>query len=325
MEFEVLGPIRFRSDSGEHMLGGALQLTLLGVLLANANRSVGADALIDALWGAEPDERGLRRLQLHAHRLRRALGDPERLRWEGGGYRLLVSPGELDAERFDSLVGEAIQVATHHPGRGVDLVRKALGLWRGEPYDGLDSPQLADIPFGCNHNDGGEPVCPEGYACRDALCVRPTNCAELAEEILRTCPHVQILATSREALRIGGETAFAVPALELPDASGPVTASWVATHDRGALDAAVADIVSLGLPAETARRLAIQTALGAAQMAQQSDKTPAELKRNVMSPGGTTERAIEHLESAGLRRIVHDALDACAARAREMADELGKH
>ncbi|PMR67765.1 pyrroline-5-carboxylate reductase [Halomonas heilongjiangensis] len=81
--------------------------------------------------------------------------------------------------------------------------------------------------------------------------------------------------------------------------------------------------VSLGLPAETARRLAMQTALGAAKMAQQSDKTPAELKRNVMSPGGTTERAIEHLESAGLRRIMGEALEACAARAREMADELG--
>lgn len=82
--------------------------------------------------------------------------------------------------------------------------------------------------------------------------------------------------------------------------------------------------VSLGLPAETARRLAMQTALGAAKMAQQSDKVPAELKRNVMSPGGTTERAIEHLESAGLRRTLGEALEACAARAREMADELGK-
>ncbi|WP_163559903.1 pyrroline-5-carboxylate reductase [Halomonas sp. NO4] len=82
--------------------------------------------------------------------------------------------------------------------------------------------------------------------------------------------------------------------------------------------------VKLGLPAETARRLAIQTALGAARMAAQSDQEPAQLKRNVMSPGGTTERAIEHLEQAGLRRALLDAMDACAARAREMAEELGK-
>lgn len=82
--------------------------------------------------------------------------------------------------------------------------------------------------------------------------------------------------------------------------------------------------VKLGLPAETARRLAMQTAFGAARMALASDKLPAELKRNVMSPGGTTERAIEHLENAGLRGIMGEALEACAARAREMADEFGK-
>ncbi len=82
--------------------------------------------------------------------------------------------------------------------------------------------------------------------------------------------------------------------------------------------------VTLGLPADTARRLAMQTALGAAKMALSSDKPPAELKRNVMSPGGTTERAIEHLEEAGLRRIMAEAMSACADRAREMADELGQ-
>ncbi|MDR9439953.1 MAG: pyrroline-5-carboxylate reductase [Halomonas sp.] len=81
---------------------------------------------------------------------------------------------------------------------------------------------------------------------------------------------------------------------------------------------------TLGLPADTARRLAMQTALGAAKMALSSDKSPAELKRNVMSPGGTTERAIEHLEEADLRRIMAEAMSACADRAREMADELGQ-
>ncbi|MDY7116310.1 pyrroline-5-carboxylate reductase [Halomonas sp. SSL-5] len=82
---------------------------------------------------------------------------------------------------------------------------------------------------------------------------------------------------------------------------------------------------NLGLPADTARRLAMQTAFGAAKMAMASDRSPAELKRNVMSPGGTTERAIEHLEQAGLRTALAEAMEACAARAREMADELGKN
>ncbi|MCW4153609.1 pyrroline-5-carboxylate reductase [Halomonas sp. 18H] len=80
----------------------------------------------------------------------------------------------------------------------------------------------------------------------------------------------------------------------------------------------------LGLPADTARRLAMQTAYGAASMAMDSDQTPGELKRNVMSPGGTTERAIQHMENAGLRDIMQGAMRACADRASEMADELDK-
>ncbi|AVI62329.1 pyrroline-5-carboxylate reductase [Halomonas sp. GFAJ-1] len=80
--------------------------------------------------------------------------------------------------------------------------------------------------------------------------------------------------------------------------------------------------VKLGLPAATARRLAIQTALGAATMAQQSDKDPATLKQNVMSPGGTTERAIQHMEDAQLRTTIADAMQACADRAEAMAKEL---
>ncbi|NVF15545.1 pyrroline-5-carboxylate reductase [Vreelandella maris] len=80
--------------------------------------------------------------------------------------------------------------------------------------------------------------------------------------------------------------------------------------------------VKLGLPAATARRLAIQTALGAATMAQQSDKDPATLKQNVMSPGGTTERAIQHMEEAQLRTTIADAMQACSDRAQAMAKEL---
>jgi pyrroline-5-carboxylate reductase len=80
--------------------------------------------------------------------------------------------------------------------------------------------------------------------------------------------------------------------------------------------------VKLGLPAATARRLAIQTALGAATMAQRSDKDPATLKKNVMSPGGTTERAIQHMEDAQLRATIADAMQACAQRAEAMSKEL---
>jgi predicted ATPase/DNA-binding SARP family transcriptional activator len=48
-------------------------------------------------------------------------------------------------------------------------------------------------------------------------------CAQLAEHWLSACPHLRILATSREALRIGGETTWLVPSLSLPEAQPPST------------------------------------------------------------------------------------------------------
>jgi DNA-binding SARP family transcriptional activator len=121
-----------------------LQRVLLGVLVAHANRPVSADLLADAMWSGEPD-RAESNVRLHVHRLRRALGDRERLSFGSGGYRLVVEPGELDAERFESLADEASDLAGGDPQRGVELLREALGLWQGQrPYDGLDVPLLAD-------------------------------------------------------------------------------------------------------------------------------------------------------------------------------------
>lgn len=79
-----------------------------------------------------------------------------------------------------------------------------------------------------------------------------------------------------------------------------------------------------GLDRATARALAVQTALGAARLAQQSaDLELAELRRRVTSPGGTTERAIAAFEQHQFRQTVAVAMKACADRARQMAVELG--
>ena len=82
--------------------------------------------------------------------------------------------------------------------------------------------------------------------------------------------------------------------------------------------------VEAGLPAETARQLAIQTMGGAAKMAATSDDDPAQLRRNVMSPGGTTEQAIETLESGGLRELVSKAYNAAKKRSAELSEQLKK-
>ncbi|CAG0909729.1 unnamed protein product, partial [Cyprideis torosa] len=61
--------------------------------------------------------------------------------------------------------------------------------------------------------------------------------------------------------------------------------------------------VALGLPADVARQLSLQTALGAATLATHSDYPVAELRRQVTSPGGTTEQAIHTLEEGQLREL----------------------
>jgi len=82
--------------------------------------------------------------------------------------------------------------------------------------------------------------------------------------------------------------------------------------------------VELGLSRETASELTIQTAIGAAQMAKESDVDVAELRRRVTSPGGTTEQAINTFEGAHLRDIVKAALNAANHRSGELAELLGE-
>lgn len=79
----------------------------------------------------------------------------------------------------------------------------------------------------------------------------------------------------------------------------------------------------LGLDPAVARTLTLQTALGAARMALDSDVDVAELRRRVTSPKGTTERAVASFEQDDLRGIFLRALTACRDRSQQLAVELG--
>jgi pyrroline-5-carboxylate reductase len=76
---------------------------------------------------------------------------------------------------------------------------------------------------------------------------------------------------------------------------------------------------NLGLEPGLARRLASQTALGAARMAQEGEVDVVELRRRVTSPGGTTERAIRVFEQSGFRAMFEAAMGAACDRSRELA------
>jgi pyrroline-5-carboxylate reductase len=77
--------------------------------------------------------------------------------------------------------------------------------------------------------------------------------------------------------------------------------------------------VELGLPADTARLLTLQTALGTARLAMESRESPATLRAKVTSPGGTTERALQTLEGGGLRHLFKQALTDARDRSRELS------
>jgi predicted ATPase/DNA-binding SARP family transcriptional activator len=144
MRFRVLGSVQASVDGRSLPLGGPRQVSLLACLLVHANRPVSGDELIDAVWGSARSGAD-KRLQMAIARLRKSLvplnnaGGPA-LETVGGGYRLSVAPGDLDAEVFAAGVLEgrrALEAGEFE--RAAGLLQEALGLWRG--------PALSEVAF----------------------------------------------------------------------------------------------------------------------------------------------------------------------------------
>lgn len=90
------------------------------------------------------------------------------------------------------------------------------------------------------------------------------------------------------------------------------------------MEAMVEAGINLGLDRDTATALTLETAYGAALMAKEGELSPAQLRTNVTSPGGTTERALSILDAAGSRAVIERALAGAAQRSRELAEEFGR-
>ena len=129
---------------------------------------------------------------------------------------------------------------------------------------------------------------------------------ELAESILRACGLAMWLKEEKH-----------MDAVTAVSGSGPAYFFLV-------MEAMENAAIELGLPQETARLLCLETAFGAAKMALESGESASTLRKQVTSPGGTTERAIHELEDGGLHGLFENALVAAALRARELANELGQ-
>ncbi|MBO9608463.1 MAG: pyrroline-5-carboxylate reductase [Paenibacillaceae bacterium] len=89
------------------------------------------------------------------------------------------------------------------------------------------------------------------------------------------------------------------------------------------MEAMIAAGVAGGLMPEDARTLTVQTALGAATMVQTTGEAPADLRRKVTSPNGTTQAALETLEAAEVGAAFAAAMRRCAERAGELGTAIG--
>jgi len=125
-----------------------------------------------------------------------------------------------------------------------------------------------------------------------------------AESLMRAVGVVQWLA---EESQIDEVTALS--------GSGPAYVFYLMESMQAAAE-------ELGMQPDVARLLTLETVYGAAKLALAADEPPAELRRRVSSPGGTTERAIAELDESGVREAFARAVRASRDRSRELAAKI---
>jgi DNA-binding SARP family transcriptional activator/tetratricopeptide (TPR) repeat protein len=141
VQFRVLGPVEAHHEGRPVDLGPARQRHVLAALLMDVDQVVTADELARRVWGYDPPTRAVPTLRTYLSRLRSMLRATScEIHRRAGGYAVQVDEEAVDVHRFRRLVADA---------RGADddaaagLLRDALGLWRGSPFAGLDTPWAA--------------------------------------------------------------------------------------------------------------------------------------------------------------------------------------
>jgi DNA-binding SARP family transcriptional activator len=146
MEIRILGPLEVVAEGAPVDLRTGKARLLLAALVLHANQVVSTDRLIEFLWHGQPPDSAANTLQTYISHLRRSLEpartprQPSRLLiTREPGYLLAVDRDDIDAVRFERLVGQARLVLGSAPEQAAALLQTALSLWRGEP--------LADFTF----------------------------------------------------------------------------------------------------------------------------------------------------------------------------------
>lgn len=141
MEIRLLGPLEVQHDGTILRVGGPRQQAVLATLAMSANRVVSIGHLTRAVWERPPASPGSN-LRTYVLGLRRLLGSGgdriQRLLTRAPGYLLKAGVGELDVLQFEQFADRGSQaLAGGEPVQATIWLRRALGQWRGEPWEGL--------------------------------------------------------------------------------------------------------------------------------------------------------------------------------------------
>ncbi|HEY3708857.1 MAG TPA: BTAD domain-containing putative transcriptional regulator [Amycolatopsis sp.] len=145
MAFGLLGRVTMTVGGEPVDLGHARQRLVLAALLISVNRVLAPDQLIDRVWGADAPAGAVKTLRSYLARLRTVVaGAPVVIERQNGGYRLAVEDElVVDVHRFTDLITRARAMADENAA--AELFAEALGLWRGEALDGVDSRWAGEV------------------------------------------------------------------------------------------------------------------------------------------------------------------------------------
>ncbi|MEO3746489.1 BTAD domain-containing putative transcriptional regulator [Plantactinospora sp. B5E13] len=148
--FRILGPLEIQGRASPVTPPGARQRVVLATLLLRANTVVPMEKIIHQVWPHHVPPTAREQVPIVVAGLRRLLRDAgtpratEVLLTRRPGYLIRLAPAQLDAHRFESLLGEADRaLAVDRREDAIGLLESALSLWRGHPLTGVPSGQAS--------------------------------------------------------------------------------------------------------------------------------------------------------------------------------------
>jgi DNA-binding SARP family transcriptional activator len=141
----ILGTVEVSSSTRTTSLAGTNLPALLSLLALTPGRPVSNDRLLDALWPNSDPVRARRSLISLVHQLNQTLGmhlgGKPVVSVKSVGRALRIDPSTIDVVQFERRLAEGDDhVAAGRLDQAVGAYEAALGLWRGEPFGGLDLP-----------------------------------------------------------------------------------------------------------------------------------------------------------------------------------------